>query len=69
MQQQETKPVQRTIKTLHAAHIFCPYGTWLSPFAMNLETFKFFSTNIKACSEVPGLFIIEVEKHIHFKRL
>lgn len=34
-------------------------------FSMNLETLIFFSTNVNACSEVPGLLIIEVEKHIN----
>lgn len=37
---------------------------WFPPFAM-----EFFFINIKECSEVPSLLIIEVEKYINFKWL
>lgn len=66
MQQQEAKSVQRAIKTWHTApNEYSPppsLAIWFPPFAM-----EFFSINVKECSEVPSLLIIEVEKYINFK--
>lgn len=64
MQQQEAKSVQRAIKTWHAAP-----NEYSHPLRNMVSTFchGIFFINIKECSEVPSLLIIEVEKYINFK--